>query len=87
MPQLKIIQFDDIVFTPHTMIPGGVQARVDFEDGSFVSIVGGPTGVYGDGKTTFEVWYSDDEDPRGWQSIEDINIEFARRSLPWNGMI
>lgn len=87
MPELKIFSFDDLEFQTHTVIPGGKQAKLEFKDGSNVSVIGGSMGCYGDGDITFEVWYSDDEEPRGWQSIEDINIEFARRSLPWNGMI
>jgi hypothetical protein len=44
-------------------------------------------GCYGNGDTTFEVWFSDEENPRGYQSREDINKEFILRSMPWRGMI
>ena len=87
MSQLKIYQFEDLVFQPHTVIPGGKQARLSFEDGTNVSVIGGNMGVYGDGETTFEVWFSDEENPRGHQSREDINKEFILRSMPWRGMI
>lgn len=87
MPQLKIYQFEDLVFQHHTVIPGGKQARLSFEDGTNVSVIGGNMGVYGDGETTFEVWFSDEENPRGHQSREDINKEFILRSMPWRGMI
>lgn len=87
MSKLKIFSFADIVFEPHTVLPGAKRARVEFPDKSYVSIIGGPSGCYGDGDTTFEVWYSDETDPRGWQTIEDIDKEFSLRSMPWRGMI
>jgi hypothetical protein len=87
MSHLKIYSFEDLAFQPHTVIPGGKQARLSFEDGTNVSVIGGNMGCYGNGDTTFEVWYSDEENPRGWQSHEDINKEFSLRSMPWRGMI
>jgi hypothetical protein len=87
MSKLKIYSFDDLEFQPHTVIPSGKQAKLEFKDGSNVSVIGGSMGCYGNGDTTFEVWYSDEEDPRGWQSREDINKEFSLRSMPWRGMI
>jgi len=46
--------FDDLVFKPHSIGRGAVQARLDLGNDIEVSVVGGP-GLYGDGKTTFEV--------------------------------
>ena len=87
MSKLKIYSFNDLVFTPHTVVPGAKKSSIEFPNGTNASIVGGGNGLYGDGDTTFEVWYSDDDEPRGWQSIEDINIEFAQRSIRQLGLI
>jgi hypothetical protein len=46
--------FDDLVFRPHAIGRGAVQARLDLGNDIEVSVVGGP-GLYGDGKTSFEV--------------------------------
>ena len=46
--------FDDLVFKPHAIGRGAVQARLDLGNDIEVSVVGGP-GLYGDGKTSFEV--------------------------------
>ena len=87
MSKLKIFSFSDLQFTPHTVLPEGKQATLVFPDQSKVSVIGGNMGAYGDGKTTFETWYSDEDDPRVYQTIEDINKEFALRSLVWRKMI
>lgn len=87
MPQLKIYSFEDLAFQPHSVIPGGKQAKLSFDDDTNVSVIGGSMGCYGDGDTTFEVWYSDEEDPRGYQTREDIDKEFHLRSMPWRGLI
>jgi hypothetical protein len=60
---------------------------MEFPNGTNVSIVGGGSGLYGDGDTTFEVWFSDEDEPRGWVSREEINEEFASRSLRWDGLL
>ena len=46
--------FDDLVFKPHAIGRGAVQARLDLGNDIEVSVVGGP-GLYGDGVTSFEV--------------------------------
>jgi hypothetical protein len=46
--------FDDLVFKPHVIGRGAVQARLDLGNDIEVSVVGG-NGLYGNGKTTFEV--------------------------------
>jgi hypothetical protein len=30
---------------------------------------------------SFEVWYSDEEEPRGYETKEQITLEFLRRSF------
>jgi hypothetical protein len=70
--------FDDLVFRPHVIGRGAVQAKLDLGNDIEVSVVGGP-GLYGDGETTFEVaaFYKtlgkfvpmpDGEDVSGWNS-------------------
>ena len=70
--------FDDLVFRPHAIGRGAVQARLDLGNDIEVSVVGGP-GLYGNGKTSFEVaaFYKtlgkfvpmpDGEDVSGWNS-------------------
>ena len=51
----------DLNFIPHGTVKGGVQCKIDTDNGYTISIVGGGLGLYGDGKTTFEVaaWKSD----------------------------
>ena len=46
--------FDDLVFKPHAIGRGAVQAKLDLGNDIEVSVVGGP-GLYGDGVTSFEV--------------------------------
>jgi hypothetical protein len=73
--------------TPH-------RARIKFEkefggDGTEASIIYGPStyssqyaGDINISKlASFEVMYSDEDEPRGYQTIEEINDEFLRRSL------
>jgi hypothetical protein len=46
--------FDDLVFKPHGLGGNRVQAKLDLGNDIEVSVVGGD-GLYGNGKTTFEV--------------------------------
>jgi hypothetical protein len=74
--------FDDLIFKPHRVISGGVQARLDLGNDIEVSVVGGP-GLYGNGETTFEVaaFYMtlnkfvpmpDGDDVSGWNTKEQV---------------
>ena len=74
--------FDDLVFRPHALGKGAVQATLDLGNDILVSVVGGE-GLYGNGKTTFEVaaYYKtlgkfvpmpDGEDVSGWNSKEQV---------------
>jgi hypothetical protein len=74
--------FDDLVFRPHALGRGAVQARLDLGNDIEVSVVGGP-GLYGNGKTSFEVaaFYKtigkfvpmpDGEDVSGYNSKEEV---------------
>ena len=63
--------FEDLKFQPHPnshttnlFLSGehkGVQSVLEFDNGHFVSVVGGMRGLYGDGKTTFEVGFPDED--------------------------
>ena len=74
--------FDDLVFKPHPLGRGCVMARLDLGNDIEVSVVGGP-GLYGNGKTSFEVaaFYQtldklvpmpDGDDVSGWNSKEEV---------------
>lgn len=74
--------FDDLVFKTHPIGGGVVQAKLDLGNDILVSVIGGE-GLYGDGKTTFEVgaFYktlgkfvpmSDGENTSGWNTKEKV---------------
>jgi hypothetical protein len=74
--------FDDLEFKPHPIGRGAVQARLDLGNDIEVSVVGG-NGLYGNGKTSFEVaaFYKtlrkfvpmpDGDDVSGWNSKEQV---------------
>lgn len=86
MSKLRIYTFADLEFSSHH-IPGAKRAFIELPNGTNASVVGGPRGLYGNGKTTFEVWYSNEDEPRAYQSIEDINLELAERSIIYIGLL
>ena len=47
--------FDDLIFKPHSVSIGGIQAIMKLKNGYEISVVGGGRGLYGDGKKTFEI--------------------------------
>lgn len=63
-------RFGDLVFKPHH-IPGAVRARLNFPNGHYISVVGGPH-LYGDGINTFEIWGSDADEPEGYLSKDEV---------------
>ena len=74
--------FDDLVFKPHKAGRGAVQATLDLGNDIEVSVVGGD-GMYGNGKTTFEVagWYKtlgnivpmpNGDNVSGWNTKEEV---------------
>jgi hypothetical protein len=73
--------FDDLVFKPHRLRKG-VQATLDLGNDIEVSVVGGD-GLYGNGKTTFEVAafyktlntfveFPDGDNVSGWNTKEEV---------------
>lgn len=74
--------FDDLVFKPHRLGDGSVQAKMDLGNDIEISVVGGPL-LYGNGKTTFEVaaFYKtlgkyvpmpDGDEVSGWNTKEEV---------------
>ena len=70
----KVKTFDDLVFKPHgnPYTVGAVQAVMEFENGHSISVVGGGTGLYGNGVSTFEAWASWQDDVQGWLSKDEV---------------
>ena len=74
--------FDDLEFKPTFFIRNGIQAKLDLGNDIEVSVVGGD-GVYGDGKTTFEVAafyktlgkmvpFENGDNVSGWNTKEEV---------------
>ena len=74
--------FDNLVFKPHAIGRGAVQAKLDLGNDIEVSVVGGP-GLYGNGKTSFEVAafyktlgkfvpFEDGQDVSGYNSKDEV---------------
>jgi hypothetical protein len=75
--------FKDLKFTPHPNGMGGVQAKMDFDNGHRISVVGGSEGLYGDGVNTFEIWRSCDSDVKGYLTPEEVSDEMiSLQKLP-----
>ena len=47
--------FKDLKFEPHPVCDEGIQARMNFKNEQWISVVGGTEGFYGNGVTSFEV--------------------------------
>ncbi len=86
---LKIVTFDSLEFKSRGAFQG-CQARAEFTDGTSVSVIYG-FGAYGEGPSgpgnpmgddLYEAYFSDEEDPRGYQSPEQLDEEFLKRSIP-----
>ena len=72
--------FKDIKFTPHPLYKEGVIAKIELDNGHWVSLVGAPFGgyggLYGDGVNTFEMLSSSTEKTvagvKGWQTEAQV---------------
>lgn len=70
--------FKDLKFGQHKSIltPSAVSSYLEFDNGHFVSVVGGAAGLYGDGKDTFELGYLNNDltnmEVIGWLTPEEI---------------
>ena len=71
--------FEDLKFKSHRVVPNGVQAYLEFDNGHFASVVGGE-GLYGDGFDTFELGYpfGDTIDVMGWLNPDEITEEMIK---------
>jgi hypothetical protein len=72
--------FEDLRFKPHRLSEG-VHAYLKFDNGQFVSVVGGARGLYGDGVQTFELGYDDgygNIDVIGWLNPDEITEEMFK---------
>jgi hypothetical protein len=80
----KIKTFDDLKFAPHQVVPGAVRAFMKFPQGQWISVVGGgKSSLYGDGKTTFEVLSSkNEEEPFGYQTKDEVSTIMADLQTP-----
>ena len=74
--------FDDLKFKRHSVVGGGVMAKMELKNGYEISVVGGGQGLYGDGVKTFEVaifdrqgemiYLSDHDQVLGYLSKDDV---------------
>ena len=73
--------FRDLEFKPHPNNYGlydkGVQAKLNFDNGHWISVIGGAMGMYGDGVNTFEIWRSCDSDVKGYLTPEEVTEEMV----------
>ena len=81
---LGVKTFKDLIFKPHQAVPKGVAAVMYFplgdngENGWF-SVVGGGSGLYGDGVSTFEVLADGMDDPLTYLSKEQVTHLMLKR--------
>ena len=68
-------KFSDLEFKDHKHIKGAVQAYIEFENGQWISVIGGDH-FYGNGSTSFEIMSSSTENRaggvKGWRSKQQI---------------
>jgi hypothetical protein len=81
---LGVKTFKDLNFGPHPVVPKGVVAVEYFplgevDDNGWFSVVGGGTGLYGDGISTFEVFAEGMGNPFTYLSGEQVTQEMLVR--------
>ena len=81
---LGVKTFKDLKFKPHHVVTNGVAAVEDFSlgdkgGGGWFSVVGGGTGLYGDGVSTFEVFADGMDNPFTHLSKEQVTNEMLDR--------
>lgn len=72
---------DSFELRDHRVIPGAKQWVYPKEGEVQISVVGGGTGLYGDGISTFEYWDFSEEAPEGYLTIIEINERLGDRSV------
>ena len=74
---MKNLGFKDLVFKKHLVEPNGVQATLGFDNGEWISVVGGSKHFYGNGVTSFEIMSSSTKKTKigvkGYLSKEQVN--------------
>ena len=80
---LDVKTFKDLEFKPHSVVPKGVAAvmyfpLIDEGDGGWFSVIGGGKGLYGDGKTSFEVLSENMGDPLTYLDKENVTEEMLK---------
>ena len=67
--------FKNLEFKPHRIVPDGIQAYIEFENGTWLSVVAGE-GLYGNGDNSFEIMSSSTNRTlrgvKGWLSKKQI---------------
>ena len=81
---LGVKTFKDLKFKPHHVVTNGVAAVEYFSlgdkgEGGWFSVVGGGTGLYGDGVSTFEVFADGMDNPFTHLSKEQVTNEMLDR--------
>lgn len=64
---------NDFTEINHPVVPGARQWLLKKEGETIISIVGGGSGLYGDGISTFEMYDFREDGPQGHLSKEEIN--------------
>lgn len=77
----KLLTFEDLEFGRHPNLPRGVRAYLEFENGEWISVVGGHVLLHGDGKETFEMFPSSSDDPICYCTKEEVTEEMIRLQL------
>ena len=80
---LGVKTFKDLEFKPHSVVPKGVAAvmyfpLIDEGDGGWFSVIGGGKGLYGDGKTSFEVLSENTSDPLTYLGKDNVTEEMLK---------
>ena len=81
---LGVKTFKDLKFKPHHVVPNGVAAVEYFPledngEAGWFSVVGGGTGLYGDGISTFEVFAEGMDNPFTYLSKDQVTKEMLVR--------
>jgi len=66
----------------HPVVPGATQWVLENEEGkTVISVVGGGSGLYGDGVRTFEMYDFREDEPQGYLTKEEINEHLVENQV------
>ena len=78
--------FKHLDFKPHKNVKDGVHAILNFDNGAYISVVGGSSFLYGNGTTSFEIMstITDKQNTvNGWLSKKQVTSRMRYlQSLP-----